>query len=140
FAYGTPPPSPSISTTTGLYVFCGSEDVEFEATSQNATHYVWNYGDRTSDSIARTYNSHKFRSIDTMTVVVTPYMNGCVGASDSIVVEIQGVIARFDVRNTCDNKNTFTFPNNSLGVMDEIKWIYTTGNTQTISNNRRGEI
>lgn len=140
FAFGTPPAAPSIATTTGLYVFCGSEDVEFEATAQNATHYVWNYGDRTSDSIARTYNSHKFRAIDTMSVVVTPYMNGCAGAADSIVVEIQGVIARFDVRNTCENKNSFTFPNNSLGVMDEIKWIYTTGNTQTVSNSRRGEI
>jgi gliding motility-associated-like protein len=124
FAFGTPPPAPLIQTTTGRSTFCGSEEVEFTAISSQATHYFWDYGDGSTDSISRELNSHKFRQLGLMPVKVTPYQNGCAGEVDSITLLIEGVIAKFDVRNTCQQLNAFTFPNQSLGNLSSIQWIY----------------
>ncbi|MBX2939377.1 MAG: PKD domain-containing protein [Ferruginibacter sp.] len=124
FAFGSPPPVPLIQTTTGRTTFCGSDEVELSAITQQATHYFWDYGDGSTDSINREVSTHKFRQLGMMPVKVTPYQNGCAGTTDSILIQIEGVIAKFDVRNTCQQLNAFTFPNQSLGNMSTIQWIY----------------
>lgn len=124
FAFGTPPPAPQIQISNNRYTFCGSEEVEFTSISNQATHYLWDYGDGSTDSINREQNAHKFRQLGIMPVKVTPYQNGCAGVTDSVFVEIIGVIAKFDVRNTCQQLNAYTFPNQSLGNMSSIQWIY----------------
>ncbi len=124
FGFGLPPTNLSMGMVSGRDTFCGSEHVEMMAQATGAEYYLWKFGDGRSDSINTTLTEHRYRKLGDMMVTVTPYQNGCPGIADSTEINIEGVIASFNVRNTCDALNSFTFPNQSLGNIDHLTWTY----------------
>lgn len=131
FGFGTPPTDLSLSFTANRDTFCGSEKVELLGNATNAAFIVWNYGDGGSDSLNTPTTKHKYTRLGEMMVSATPYFNGCAGSRDSISVNIRGVIAKFNVTNTCSALNTFHFPNLSLGNIEEYKWTFSDVPLQT---------
>ncbi len=124
FAFGTPPFATDARTVSGRTTFCGSETIQLYGKATNANLYNWDFGDGTNASVTDTLLSHKFRSLGNKRIVLTPYFNGCEGLKDTINVFIEGVIADFAISNTCTNKNTFLFTNNSLGNVDHFEWTF----------------
>ena len=57
------------------------------------------------NAINDTLISHKFLSLGSKQIIVTPYFNGCAGVKDTVNIVIEGVIAGFSISNTCTNKN-----------------------------------
>lgn len=124
FAFGIPPTDLLIKTVEPKDSFCSSENIEFLSTATNANYYVWNWTPTSKDSIDRTATTHRFRTLENNTITVVPYMNGCAGISDSLNIYIKGVVAGYDVRNTCSNKNEFTFPSRTRGNVSHLQWTY----------------
>ena len=124
FAFGVPPTNLSITTVEPMDSFCSSEKIQFNATATNANYFVWNYGTSNTDSINGNDATHRFKILGDNTIQVTPYMNGCVGRMDSIHIFIKGVVAGYNVKNTCDEKNNFTFPAKTKGNVSHIQWTY----------------
>ncbi|RYG54606.1 MAG: PKD domain-containing protein [Chitinophagaceae bacterium] len=124
FGFGLPPTDLSHGMVSGRDTFCGSEYVEMNAIASGAEYYLWNFGDGRTDSVNTNLTEHRYRKLGDMMVSVTPYQNGCPGTPDSTQINIEGVISAFNVRNTCDALNSFTFPNQSLGNIDHLAWTY----------------
>ncbi len=124
FAFGTPPANLIIKTVEPIDSFCASEKIFFNASSSNANYYVWNWGTSNTDSLNSNDATHKFRILGDNKVEVTPYLNGCAGNVDSLHLFIKGVIANYDVKNTCDAKNAFTFPERTKGNISHRTWTY----------------
>jgi gliding motility-associated-like protein len=104
--------------------YCGNETAEFIVKSNFANEYKWEFGDGTSSIFTDTTASHKYNSLGVKTVKVTPLFNGCAGTPVSFNITIKGVIARFNYKNTCIAKKTFTFTNISLGNAFTSKWDF----------------
>lgn len=124
FAYGTPPFGTDARTVSGRNTFCGSEMITFYAKATNANAYTWDFNDGTVTTINDTLISHKFKTLGSKQIIVTPYFNGCAGLKDTVIVFIEGVIAGYSISNTCTNKNTFSFTNTSLGNVDHFEWSF----------------
>jgi len=132
--YGLPPTS--LNSYPVIPVFCGSEKGQFVSTANNADNYAWDFGGglvNTSDISIQ----HKFSSLGVKTIYVTPSMNNCPGTTDSMQIEVIGVIAKFTYSNTCNDKKTFSFVNNSAGNLSEILWRF---NDQTPTDTARNPI
>lgn len=134
-SFGTSPSTPVINTVNGDTTFCGSEEVSLIAASNGASHYVWDFGDNATDSLDRNTIDHKFRKLGELYVKVTPYHNGCAGTIDSFPLNIIGVIAKFDIKNLCEEKNNYSFKNRTLGNISSCTWNYGSLNSTVIEQN-----
>ena len=105
-------------------VFCGSESASFIAKADNADYYDWDFGNGTIVSTTDTLIKHKFSSLGTKTVSVTPRYNNCTGATQVMQVEVIGVIAKFSFQNNCNNRRTFNLNNASSGSNINFLWSF----------------
>lgn len=124
FGFGLPPTNLAMNMVSGRDTFCGSEHIEMNAQASDAEYYLWKFGDGRTDSVNSNITDHRYRKLGDMMVAVTPYQNGCAGTPDSIPIYIEGVIASFNVRNTCSELNNYTFQNLSVGNIDHLAWTY----------------
>ncbi len=124
FAYGIPPTNTVAYTTAARDTFCGSETVQFYGFADSANLYNWDFGDGNTQVTTTTTVSHKYDMLGAFSVVVTPSYNGCFGAPRTINIFIKGVIADFTYGNTCTNKATYNFTNNSLGTIGSYAWTF----------------
>ncbi|CAN5805747.1 hypothetical protein BH10BAC3_BH10BAC3_30630 [soil metagenome] len=120
--FGTPP------TNLAAYVvkntICGSDFGEFVANANNATNYRWNFGDGVIVSPADTLSRHRYDSLGTKTVQVTPLFNNCAGKTAILSIKVIGVKAKFTYANTCSDKKTYDFLNTSQGNISSIAWSF----------------
>ncbi len=133
-AFGIPPTN--LIAYTQNNVICGSETAVFIGKANNALSYLWNNGEST-DEVTDTISKHKYSTLGNKNVVVTPYFNGCQGTADSFNIDVIGVIAKFDFRNSCSDKKSFVFTNRSLGNVSSIVWDFGDGSPRDSSINAR---
>ncbi len=124
FGYGTPPFGTEAKTQSGRDTFCASEKIDMVAVAINADKYKWDFGDGSYSTAIDSTIAHKYASLGLKHVVVTPYFNNCPGQKDSFDIFIQGVIAVYNISNTCTQKNKFSFINNSSGHIDHFEWLF----------------
>jgi len=120
--FGTPPTN-HIAYAKKTIV-CGSENPYFVSKAINANKYFWNFGDGDTTSVTDTIIQHKFRTLGTKTIKVTPLYNDCPGTPVSFTINVIGVIAGYDYANTCNDTKRFTFINTTQGNQSTIKWIF----------------
>ncbi len=75
--------------------------------STNANSYTWDNSE-TIDIVTDTISKHKYKTLGTKKILVTPSFNGC-WKSDSFNITLKGVISKFTFANTCDIKKHFHF-------------------------------
>ena len=121
-AFGTPPTNHKAYPVKNAY--CGSESAVFISSALNANSWVWNFGDGNTQTVTDSTTSHKYATLGTKIISVTPYFNGCAGLPKSFSINIIGVIAGYSYANTCSNKNTFSFTNSSQGNLSTILWNF----------------
>ncbi|MCW3093514.1 MAG: Gliding motility-associated C-terminal protein [Ferruginibacter sp.] len=129
-AYGIPPTN--LVAFPRKTVVCGSEAPQFYAAATNANSYRWNFGDGTTVSVTDTVTQHKYSTLGSKTVTVTPYFNGCAGTPATFKITIVGVIAKDTYKNTCGDRKTYSFTNTSLGNLSTVLWDFG-DNTGTLS-------
>ncbi len=112
-------------------VVCGSETPVFIAKATNANTYLWNFGDGTTATVTDTITQHKYTTLGIKNVKVIPYFNGCAGSSIAFQIRVVGVIATYDPTNTCSDKKTFSFNNNSQGIRSLVLWDFGDGSPTT---------
>ena len=105
-------------------IFCGSEAAEFVSKAINANKYTWDFGEGDPVSVTDTIVQHRFKTLGTKTISVTPLYNDCPGTAISFTVEVIGVIAGYKYSNTCLDKKTFSFENISQGNLSTISWTF----------------
>ena len=125
FAYGIPPTNTNAYTTALRDTFCGSETIQFYGYADSANSYKWDFGDGTIMITTTTLITHKYNTLGNKTVIVTPSYNGCNGPTRNLNIYITGVIALYTYGNSCNNKTTYNFLNNSLGAISAYEWTYT---------------
>ncbi len=137
FAYGIPPTNINAYTTALRDSFCGSEIIEFYGYADSANSYRWDFGDGITEITSNNTITHKYKSLGTKQVVVTPFYNGCAGTGLTISIFIKGVIADYTYANTCSNKSRYNFINNSLGPISSFEWTFSDvpGFVETTNNN-----
>ena len=101
---------------------CGSETPLFISKATNANRYDWIFEGSSITSVADTIAEHKYNNLGLKNIMVTPMYNGCAGTPINFQIRIKGVIAKFKYANTCGDKKTFKFENNSLGNISTIAW------------------
>lgn len=121
-AFGTPPTNPV--AYPAKKVICGSETAAFISKATNANSYTWNFGDGTTSTVSDTLARHKYETLGTKTITVTPAFNGCQGTSITFTINVVGVIANYTFANTCSSKQTFSFTNNSQGNLSTVNWVF----------------
>ena len=90
---------------------------------------------RSIDEVTDTISRHKYTTLGSKKIIVTPLFYGCLGNSDSFNINVIGVIAKFQFRNLCTDKKTFFFTNRSLGNQSSIIWDFGDGSPQDNSVN-----
>ncbi len=108
-------------------VYCGSETPLFIGTSNFANEYVWDFGDNSVTSTPDTFVSHKYDTLGTRIVKVTPYYNGCAGIPRTFTINVIGVITKYNYSNTCLDRKKFSFNNlsiQSLGSNVSYTWSF----------------
>ncbi len=125
-AYGIPPLNIQAGTVSGLDTFCGSKIIDLHASAQLADAYLWDYGELITAVIPDELTTYHYSDTGTYHLIVTPMFHGCPGQNAEFDVYIKGVIAKFNISNTCTDKNTFTFTNNSSGHISHYEWTYST--------------
>ncbi len=123
-AYGTPPVNIIAHQLAPRDTFCGSETIEFYGKADNANSYQWDFGDGTTIDTRDTLINYRYRSIGWKTITVRPYFNGCLGTPATFQVFITGVVSAFTFSNTCDNKNIYSFDNQSVGNISSFEWVF----------------
>ncbi len=124
-AFGTPPTNHVAYPTKNVY--CGSETAVFISKATNANSWLWDFGDGTTQTVTDPTTTHKYATLGTKTITVTPYFNGCAGSPVSFSIDIIGVIAGYTYTNTCNNKNTFSFTNATQGNVTSLVWDFGDG-------------
>jgi gliding motility-associated-like protein len=116
-------------------VYCGSETTTLVAKATYANAYKWDYGDGVVETITDTITTHKYATLGTKLITVTPFFNGCAGTTLPITINIVGVIASFTYANTCAAKKTFSFINTSLGNQSIKIWSFGDGSANEFTTN-----
>ncbi len=124
-AYGTPPVG--IVASSDKLIYCGSETPAFFANANSANSYLWDFGDGSTVTTSNNNIGHTYSILGVKNITVTPLFNGCAGTAASLQVTITGVITSFDYANSCSNKNTFNFTNNTQGNQSIIVWDFGDG-------------
>ncbi len=132
-AYGIPPTN--LVAYTNRPIICGSETAILVAKATNANSYAWDFGDGTTQIVNDTIAQHKYSTLGIKTVTVTPFFNGCAGASGSFTVEVVGVIVGFNYANTCSSRNSYSFTNTSQGNISTNIWTFGDGSPSVTSVN-----
>ncbi len=132
-AFGTPPTNHV--ATAAKPVWCGSETPTFTSTAVNANSWFWDYGDGTTETTTTGNAQHKYATLGTKTIRVTPFFNGCAGNLITITINVVGVISQFTFANTCNAANTFTFTNTSLGNQSVVSWNFGDGSPTSSAPN-----
>ncbi len=132
-AFGTPPTNHIAYPTKKVY--CGSETATFISTAKNANSWLWDYGDGITQTVTDSITTHKYVTLGSKTITVTPFFNGCAGLSKGFTITIIGVIAGYNFANTCSNKNIFSFTNTSQGNLSTILWDFGDGSSATSAAN-----
>lgn len=130
--FGIPPTN--LIAYTQKSIFCGSETAVFVGNATNANSYTWDNSE-TIDIETDTLSKHKYKTLGTKKILVTPSFNGCEGKADSFNIDVIGVISNFSFRNNCSNKKTFSFLNRSPGNLSSIAWDLGDGSPQQNSQN-----
>ena len=124
-AFGTPPFNhiayPVITT------ICGSETAKFVSKATNANSYFWNFGDGSTATVTDTIAQHKYKTLGTKNITVTPAYNGCNGNPITFQINVVGVIASYNYSNSCTDKKTFSFTNTSQGNLSIVSWNFGDG-------------
>jgi len=124
-AFGTPPFNHiayPVKTT-----ICGSETAKFVSKATNANSYFWDFGDGSTTTVTDTTAQHKYNTLGTKNISVTPAFNGCNGNTITFQMEVVGVIATYSFSNSCADKKTFTFTNASQGNLSGVLWNFGDG-------------
>jgi gliding motility-associated-like protein len=116
-------------------VYCGSETAMFVAKATYANAYKWEYGDGVIETVLDTLAQHKYATLGSKTVKVTPFFNGCAGTPIAFTINVVGVIASFTFANTCTAKKTFAFTNTSLGNQSTTVWSFGDGSPNVTTSN-----
>jgi len=124
-SFGTPPANTVAHAS--VITFCGSESPSFVAKAVKANKYFWDFDNGDTTSVMDTLIRHRFKSLGTKTVTVTPLYNDCPGTPVSFTVNVIGVIAGFNYSNTCQAKNHFDFTNITQGNQSTINWSFGDG-------------
>ena len=132
-SFGTPPVNHIAYPKQTVY--CGSETPVFVSKALNANTYFWDYGDGVTQTVTDTMTQHKYATLGTKTITVTPAFNGCLGTPISFQINIVGVIAGFTYSNSCSNKKTFAFTNTTQGNQSTILWNFGDGSPTSSSLN-----
>ena len=132
-AFGTPPTSHVAAASKPIY--CGSETPTFTSTAVNANSWFWDYGDGTTETTTTGAAQHKYATLGTKNITVTPYFNGCAGNLIPITINVVGVISQFTFANTCAAPRTFLFTNTSLGNQSVISWDFGDGSPTSSAPN-----
>ena len=132
-AFGTPPTNHV--ATAAKPVWCGSETPTFTSTAVNANSWFWDYGDGTTETTTIGNAQHKYATLGTKSIRVTPFFNGCAGNLITLNINVVGVISKFTFANTCNARNTFTFTNTSLGNQSVISWDFGDGSPTSSAPN-----
>jgi gliding motility-associated-like protein len=115
--------------------FCASEKVNFVARANLANRYDWSFGNGNTINTYDTITTHQFRNLGLKNIVVTPRYNECASVPMRIVVRVEGAVSRFIYNNTCEEKKTFQFTNNSLGNVNQAIWNIDDLNRTLTQNN-----
>ena len=121
-AYGTPPLNHNAFPKKDTV--CGSETPVFVARATNANYYYWDFGDGNAATVYDTITRHKYATLGTKTLTVTPYFNGCPGTPISFPIVVVGIIAEYVFSNTCTNRETYSFVNTSQGNLSSVLWTF----------------
>jgi len=124
-AFGTPPFNHiayPVKTT-----ICGSETAKFVSKATNANSYFWNFGDGSTATVTDTVALHKYKTLGTKNISVTPAYNGCRGITITFQINVVGVIASYNYSNSCTDKKTFSFNNTSQGNLSTVLWDFGDG-------------
>jgi PKD repeat protein len=113
--------------------YWGNETPRFFGFATLANAYRWQFGDGTIETVTETVTFHKYNTLGVKTVRVTPLFNGCPGTPVVFNILIKGVIAKFNYVNTCQDKNKFTFTNQTLGNISTSVWNFG-DNTPSLSS------
>jgi gliding motility-associated-like protein len=127
-AFGTPPFNHiayPVKTT-----ICGSETAKFVSKATNANSYFWNFGDGSTATVTDTIAQHKYKTLGTKNITVTPAYNGCNGNPITFQINVVGVIASYNYSNSCADKKTFSFTNTSQGNLSIVSWNFGDGTPQ----------
>ena len=131
--YGTRPFSLTAFAERPSY--CGSEKAKLIAHAENATLYKWVTGINNPNITADSIFEIKFNSLGNKTIKVIPMFNNCPGDTANIYVNIIGAIAKFSFQNSCSDKKTFQFSNNSLGRNLNLNWNFGDGAPEILISN-----
>jgi gliding motility-associated-like protein len=131
-AFGTPPIN--LVAYPQKDTICASSLMVAVAKATNANRYAWDFGDGTTTSISDTITNHKYLSLGSKTITVTPSFNGCNAASQTFEVFVQGVIAGFSYTNDCTNHQNFAFTDTTKGNISSRLWRLGEGTTDTMAN------
>ncbi len=132
-AFGTPPVN--LIAYAAKTTICGSESAVLFSKAPKANSYYWDFGDGTKAKVNDTITQHKFGTLGIKNITVTPSFNECKGASTSFQINVIGVIANYTYANTCSDKKTFSFTNNSQGNQSTISWNFGDGSPVVNSSN-----
>ena len=124
-AFGTPPLNHIAYSKK--QVVCGSESSWFVSKATNANKYFWDFGDNDTTTVTDTTTRHRFKTLGTKTITVTPFYNDCPGTPVSMTIHVIGVIASFNYSNTCTNKKQFSFINTTQGNQSTLEWNFGDG-------------
>ena len=116
-------------------ILCGSESAGFIAKADQADHYDWDFGTGSIISTTDTLIQHKFSTLGTKIVSVTPRFNNCSGTTQTMQVEVIGVIANFSYQNSCNNKRTFQLNNSSSGHGLNFLWEFGDQSSNSVQRN-----
>ncbi len=124
-AFGTPPFNHIAYPVKA--VICGSDAAVLVSKATDANSYYWNFGDGITATVSDTITRHKYATLGTKNITVTPSYNGCNGISQTFQIDVVGVIASYVYSNSCIDKKTFSFTNTSQGNLSSIVWNFGDG-------------
>ena len=131
--YGTPPVNHVAYAKKDTV--CGSETPVFVSKAKNANYYVWDFGDGTTAGVNDTLTQHKYATLGSKTVTVTPYFNDCPGTTISFPIVVVGIIASYNYSNICTDRKTYSFVNTSQGNLSAILWTFGDGKPNDTTKN-----
>ena len=112
---------------------CAGAPVQFtDLSTGNPDQWLWEFGDGTSSSSQNPI--HAFDTTGVFTVKLTSFNNRCGDSTKKInYITVLPPVARFTVNNDCNNRNTISFTDNSIGAT-AWQWDFGDGNTSNIQN------
>ncbi len=132
-AYGTAPTNVIAYSTKP--VICGSEKAILICKATDANTYQWDYGDGITETVTDTTTSHKYNTLGTKTITVTPMYNGCPATPKTFTIDVVGLIVGFTYANTCTDRSTYSFTNTSFGNASSYIWNYGDGSPASSTAN-----